>query len=68
MGVLLQRLDKEKYRVINDVMLESDGTTKITKATTKSTQVDHVVVSIYGIFAIHSPHVSQAWMVTQMAG
>lgn len=40
----LERLPRDIYRVVNDVMLPTiDGNT---------TQVDHVVVSRYGIFVI----------------
>lgn len=46
-GVLLQKLDQEKYHVVNDVMLSSSGNTK-------TTQIDHVVVSIYGLFSIET--------------
>ena len=47
-GALLQKLDKEKYSVINDVMLNSD------QGNTETTQIDHVVVSIYGIFSVET--------------
>ena len=45
---LLHRLDKNKYKVINDVILYSDG------GNTKTTQIDHIVVSNYGIFSIET--------------
>ena len=41
----LSRLPKEKYRVINDLLLQSNG---------YSSQIDHIVVSIYGIFVIET--------------
>ena len=47
-GYLLNKLDKEKYKVINDVLLVSEG------GSTKTTQVDHMVVSVYGIFSIET--------------
>lgn len=40
---LLSRLPKDQYRVIHNVMLKTERGTS---------QVDHVVVSVYGIFAI----------------
>ena len=41
----LKKLPKDKYLVINDVMVEQNGTTH---------QIDHVVVSSYGIFSIET--------------
>lgn len=43
---ILQRLPKEEYRVINNLLLQtsSGGTT----------QIDHVVISEYGIFVIET--------------
>lgn len=41
----LSRLDKSKYRVINNIMLDKGSGT---------TQIDHVVVSNYGIFVIET--------------
>lgn len=41
----LSGLPEEQYRVINDVMLHTDYGT---------TQIDHVVVSVYGIFVIET--------------
>ena len=44
--ILLKFLDKDKYFVINDVMIpNSDGNTA---------QIDHIVVSTYGIFVIET--------------
>lgn len=44
--ILLKFLDKDKYLVINDVMIpNSDGNTA---------QIDHIVVSTYGIFVIET--------------
>lgn len=43
---ILKRLDQEKYKVINDIYIpKEDGTTS---------QVDHIVVSDYGIFVIET--------------
>ena len=47
MALLLSRLPKEEYRVINDVLIQSNG---------HSTQIDHVVVSVYGIFVIETKY------------
>lgn len=44
-SAILSRLDSQKYRVINDVMLNLNG---------KTSQIDHVVVSNYGIFVIET--------------
>jgi len=45
-NILLNRLDKEQYRVLNDVYIsKSDG---------KTAQIDHVVVSPYGIFVVET--------------
>jgi len=41
----LSMLDKDKYKILNNVMLEING---------KTTQIDHVVVSNYGIFVIET--------------
>lgn len=42
---LLKRLPEDKYHVFNNVLLSSNG---------YSTQIDHIVVSIYGIFVIET--------------
>lgn len=42
---ILSSLSQEKYRVLNNVMLQTDRGT---------TQVDHIVVSVYGIFVIET--------------
>lgn len=44
-ALLLSRLPKEEYRVINNVMLRTERGT---------TQIDHIVVSVYGIFVIET--------------
>lgn len=46
--VKLKGLDKNKYIVINDVYLSSAS------GNTKTTQVDHIVVSTYGLFVIET--------------
>lgn len=48
--VILKFLDKEKYIVINDVLIPAnDG---------KTAQIDHVIVSSYGIFVIETKNYS----------
>ena len=44
-SVLLSGLPKEQYILLNDVMLQTDKGT---------TQVDHILVSVYGIFVIET--------------
>ncbi|OEH84139.1 NERD nuclease [Desulfuribacillus stibiiarsenatis] len=44
-AVILSRLDSEKYKIINDIMIEVNG---------KTSQIDHVIVSNYGIFVIET--------------
>lgn len=44
-AALLALLPKKSYKVINDLLIQSGG---------HSTQIDHVVVSIYGIFVIET--------------
>lgn len=44
-ALLLSRLDSEKYKVINNIMLQVGD---------RTTQIDHVVVSNYGIFVIET--------------
>lgn len=41
----LKRLPEEKYRIINDLLFSCGG---------HSTQIDHVVVSLYGIFVLET--------------
>lgn len=41
----LNKLDKNKYHILNDVMIEENNTTH---------QIDHIVVSKYGIFVIET--------------
>lgn len=42
----LSKLDQEKYFILNDVMIKT--------ANGKTSQIDHVVVSVYGIFVIET--------------
>lgn len=46
-AILLDLLPKKDYKVINDLLIQSGG---------HSTQIDHVVVSIYGIFVIETKY------------
>ncbi|EKY22068.1 nuclease-related domain-containing protein [Clostridium celatum] len=41
----LSKLNKKKYKVINNILLKAPNTT---------TQIDHIVISIYGIFVIET--------------
>lgn len=45
MALFLKSLPKDSYRVINDLLLTWNG---------HSTQIDHVIISIYGIFVIET--------------
>ena len=42
---VLYKLNKNKYRVLNDVLI---------RAKDKTVQIDHIVVSVYGIFVIET--------------
>ena len=42
---VLNRLNKNKYRVLNDVLI---------RVKDKTVQIDHIVVSVYGIFVIET--------------
>lgn len=46
-AAFLSFLPKKEYRVINDLLLQTGG---------HSTQIDHVVISIYGIFVIETKY------------
>ena len=50
----LSKLDPEKYKILNDIMLPSDGNLR-------ATQIDHIVVSNYGIFCIETK-AYQGWI------
>ncbi len=49
----LSRLDETKYMVINDIMLQVGS---------KTTQIDHVVVSNYGVFVIETKNY-KGWII-----
>lgn len=51
-AALLALLSKKRYKVINDLLFQSGG---------HSTQIDHVVVSVYGIFVIETKYY-QGWI------
>ncbi len=44
-ALVLATLDKKKYRTINDFIVRAEG---------ESTQIDHIVISNYGIFVIET--------------
>ena len=46
---VLNKLDKSKYKILNDVLV---------RAKDKTVQIDHIVVSIYGIFVIETKNYS----------
>ena len=46
-AALLALLPKDKYKVINDLLIQRGG---------YSTQIDHVVVSVYGVFVIETKY------------
>lgn len=52
-SVILSRLGSQKYRVFNDVMLNING---------KTSQIDHLVVSNYGLFVIETKNY-KGWIV-----
>lgn len=52
-ALFLSNLDKSKYKLINNLMLQIGG---------KTTQIDHVVVSNYGIFVIESKNY-KGWII-----
>lgn len=45
---MLKDLDKEKYKIIHDIKLKNMG------GNTSTTQIDHIVISTYGIFVIET--------------
>jgi hypothetical protein len=49
---LLRKLNGNEYKVFNDIYLRSNG---------RTTQIDHLVVSIYGIFVIETKNY-QGWI------
>lgn len=44
-ATMLSRLPKEQYKILNDIMLRTEYGT---------TQIDHIVVSVYGVFVIET--------------
>lgn len=53
LSLQLKRLDEESYKLINDIYLD--------KGNGKTTQIDHVVISEYGIFVIETENY-QGWI------
>lgn len=49
---ILKKLPEERYKVINNLLIQNNGTT---------TQIDHIVVSVYGIFVIETK-TYQGWI------
>lgn len=47
-AVMLKDLDEEKYRIIHNIKLKNTG------GSTSTTQIDHIVISTYGIFVIET--------------
>lgn len=43
--IVLNNLSKEEYVILNDIMIPIEG---------KTTQIDHIVISLYGIFVIET--------------
>ena len=52
-SIILSRLDSQKYKVINDVIVRVNG---------KTSQIDHLVISNYGIFVIETKNY-KGWIV-----
>ena len=49
---ILKKLPEDKYKVINNILIQNNGYT---------TQIDHIVISIYGIFVIETK-TYQGWI------
>lgn len=47
-AVVLKDLDKEKYKILHDIKIENP------EALTKTSQIDHIIVSTFGIFCIET--------------
>ncbi|EGC82600.1 NERD domain-containing protein [Anaerococcus prevotii] len=47
-AVVLKDVDKEKYKILHDLKIENP------KALTKTSQIDHIIVSTFGIFCIET--------------
>lgn len=45
---ILRKLPRRKYRLLNDIMLKTHG------GNISMTQIDHVLVSVYGIFVVET--------------
>ena len=45
---ILRKLPRKKYRLLNDIMLKTHG------GNISMTQIDHVVISVYGIFVVET--------------
>jgi len=52
-AILLSKLDKDDYLVINNILLKVNG---------KTSQIDHVVISNYGIFVIETKNY-KGWII-----
>jgi hypothetical protein len=50
---ILYFLDKSKYKVINNIVLKKD---------TKTSQIDHIVISDFGIFVIETKNY-KGWII-----
>lgn len=61
-SIKLKDLDKSKYRKLNDIKLKN------TSNNTSSTQIDHIVVSTYGIFVIETKGYKGKSMVKKIQG
>lgn len=53
-SVVLRRLNKEEYKIINDIILFNEDN--------KTTQIDHIIVSVYGIFVIETKNYN-GWII-----
>ena len=51
---ILKKLPEERYKVINNLLLQNNGYT---------TQIDHIVISVYGIFVIKQKPTRDGYMV-----
>ena len=49
---ILKKLPEDRYKVINNLFIQNNGYT---------TQIDHIVISVYGIFVIETK-TSQGWI------
>ena len=49
---ILKKLPEDRYKVINNLLIQNNGYT---------TQIDHIVVSVYGIFVIETK-TYQGWI------